>query len=202
MPEPIPTSPGRGTATVRSYHPDDREAIVQLGLRAWTPNFASFQQILGHPIFVHQYGDDWTAYQADAIRTVLASATRIWVAEVNNLVAEFVAVALADDRSGEIEMIAVDPAHDGLGIGASLVQLATDWLQTEGAQIAFIATGGDPAHAPARHAYEGAGYTALPSSATTSSSTTRERVRSRHHRRELDTKLPVQKLRTYRLCPG
>jgi hypothetical protein len=36
-------------------------------------------------------------------------------------------------------------------------------MRESGMRVAMIGTGGDPGHAPARRAYDKAGYTALPS---------------------------------------
>jgi GNAT superfamily N-acetyltransferase len=63
---------------------------------------------------------------------------------------------------GEIEMIAVDPAHQRLGIAAALIDRSIDRFRAAGLKLAGIGTGGDPGHAPARAAYEKAGFTPLP----------------------------------------
>ena len=63
---------------------------------------------------------------------------------------------------GEISMLAVDPDHQGRGIGTALTGFALDRLKDAEMTVAMVETGGDPGHAPARRVYEKAGYTLLP----------------------------------------
>ena len=50
------------------------------------------------------------------------------------------------ERSGEIYMIAVDPAHQRLGIANELTEHALDEMRTRHLDLAIVATGGDPGH--------------------------------------------------------
>jgi GNAT superfamily N-acetyltransferase len=59
-------------------------------------------------------------------------------------------------------MLAVDPDHQGHGVGTALTGFATDWLRGAGMQVAMVETGGDSGHAPARRVYEKADYRPLP----------------------------------------
>jgi ribosomal protein S18 acetylase RimI-like enzyme len=63
---------------------------------------------------------------------------------------------------GEISMLAVDPDHQGGGIGTALTEFALDRLKEAGMTVAMVETGGDPGHAAARRTYEKAGYVLLP----------------------------------------
>ena len=149
---------------IRDYHRDDEEAVVRLSVRAWQPVFASMEAILGTEIFVRLHGD-WRVYQERAVRDTLAdSEMTIRVADVGR-VAGFAAARIADRerQRGELYMIAVDPDEQGRGLGTALTEWATDWMRAAGMRVATIYTGGDPGHAPARHVYEKAAYTLLPS---------------------------------------
>jgi len=75
-----------------------------------------------------------------------------------------VSVGLLDaQRSmGEISMLAVDPEHQGGGIGTALTEFALERLKEAGMRVAMVETGGDPGHAAARRTYEKAGYVLLP----------------------------------------
>jgi len=82
-----------------------------------------------------------------------------------DLVVGFVAVGLvAEDaaRAGEIHMIAADPEHQRAGVGSALMRQALAVAEAHGVQLAVIATGGDPGHAPARALYERFGFRPLP----------------------------------------
>ena len=59
-------------------------------------------------------------------------------------------------------MIAVAPSHQRRGIASVLISASEQLMQMRGCTLAVIATGGDSGHAPARAAYDAAGYTALP----------------------------------------
>ncbi len=117
--------------------------------------FASLQVGLGPTIFRRLHAD-WRSDQRRAVEACLgAPAGRVWVADTGAAgVAGFVAARLDRDRLlGELTMLAVDPAHQGRGIGTRLTAFALDRLRE---------AGGDPGHAPARRTYERGGFTRLP----------------------------------------
>jgi ribosomal protein S18 acetylase RimI-like enzyme len=88
----------------------------------------------------------------------------VWVADDDGDVAGFTAIDLPDgEQHGEIYMLAVDPGHQGKGIGLSLTQHAIGFIRDAGRTVVIVNTGGDPGHAPARATYERAGFTAMPS---------------------------------------
>lgn len=144
----------------------DLEALVRLSLRAWEPVFASFAQVLGPRVFALLY-PDWRAGQQTVVETICAppAGTTVLVAEAGGVVAGFVAYGLHSpdaEQTGEIELLAVDPAHQNRGIGTALNARALAEMAAAGMRLAVAATGGDPGHAPARRSYEKAGYVGLP----------------------------------------
>jgi ribosomal protein S18 acetylase RimI-like enzyme len=149
---------------IRPFDDRDVEAVVDLSLRAWTPVFASLERVLGSEIF-GRLNPDWREDQRRAVEDVCAAKEgRVWVAEVGASAVGFVAVELHHpERSmGEISMLAVDPDHQGGGIGTALTEFALDRLKEAGMTVAMVETGGDPGHAAARRTYEKAGYVLLP----------------------------------------
>jgi ribosomal protein S18 acetylase RimI-like enzyme len=87
--------------------------------------------------------------------------TDVWVAELHGRPVGYVAVRIhPDDRTGEIDMLAVDPQRQG--IGTTLARFAVQQLRNAGVRLAVVGTGGDPGHAPARRVYEKAGFIGLP----------------------------------------
>jgi len=63
---------------------------------------------------------------------------------------------------GEVVLLAVHPEFQKRGIATQLNEAALDAMKAVGAKLAIVETGGDDGHAPARRAYEKAGYTGLP----------------------------------------
>jgi ribosomal protein S18 acetylase RimI-like enzyme len=150
---------------IREYDPADHDAVVALSLRAWAPNFASMEAVLGAELHTRQHGTDWREYQARSVSEALsASPDSTWVAQVGGAIVGFVVATIADreQRLGEIFMLAVDPAAQRHGVGRALTDHATAWLREAGMAVAMIGTGGDPGHAAARHLYEQAGYRLMP----------------------------------------
>ena len=155
------------TVAIRPLAESDIDVVVDLSLRAWAPVFDSFRRVLGEAVYRHLF-PDWSAHQAAAVERVLRDeAMHTWVADDDGRPVGFVSVVhhgpeYDEPNSSEIEMIAVDPGHQRRGIAADLIAFAVDRMREHGAQLAVIGTGGDPGHAPARAAYEQAGFTPLP----------------------------------------
>jgi ribosomal protein S18 acetylase RimI-like enzyme len=148
-------------ATIRPATADDLDAVVDLSLEAWAPVFASFEAMMGPDLYgrVHP---DWRRDQEAAVRQALGD-NDTWVADAGGRVVGFVNVAFdVPARSGEIYMIAVDPAVQRRGVGSRLTERALDEMRARGIDLAIVATGGDPGHAPARATYDKAGFTPVP----------------------------------------
>ncbi len=148
---------------VRLVRDADVEDLVRLSLLAWEPVFRSFEQLLGYTIYTRIW-PDWRTGQREAIEAVCRDRenTTVWVAEVDGMVVGFVAYELHEDKTGEVQLLAVHPEHQNRGIGTELNLFALKKMKDSGMKMAKVETGGDPSHAPARRSYEKAGYTALP----------------------------------------
>jgi GNAT superfamily N-acetyltransferase len=149
---------------IRKFRAEDVDAIVEFSLRAWAPVFASVRDVLGEDIFLRLH-PDWKANQAEAVRSSCTGDDRdVFVAVANGRPVGFVAVALDafHERMGVIEIIGVDPCLQRRGVSSRLTHFAIEHMRSCGMDIAVVETGGDPGHAPARAAYETAGFTLLP----------------------------------------
>lgn len=107
---------------------------------------------------------DWAASQAADVREACADpGVQVFVATDGQAVLGFVSVRInAAERSGEIEMIAVDPDLQRRGVARSLTDRALEVMRDAHCTLAHVATGGDAGHAAARALYEASGFTALP----------------------------------------
>src|SRR5687767_9761402 len=116
-------------SVIRKYRTEDEDRVLELSIDAWTPGFDSLREILGDEMFRLQHGDDWRAYQRSSVTRTLEQAKQTWVAEVDGVVAGFASVNLLEHEPiGEIVMIAVDPAHQRLGVSTQLLETAEGFL--------------------------------------------------------------------------
>lgn len=162
-------------ATIRALDPRDVEDVVALAVKAWAPVFRSIENTMGPAVFRRVY-PDWQASHAAAVRAeCLDPGVDVWVAtgarpshpphSSSTSPLGFVAVRMTTEDAaqvGDIEMIAVDPARQGEGIGDALMARAVAEIAARGVDLAVIGTGGDPGHAPARALYERHGFTPFP----------------------------------------
>ena len=153
---------------IRPYRPDQLEDVVELSLRAWAPVFDSLHAVLRPEVYAQFYPDGWEAAQRKTVEdacidTEIASFVAIVEENGTDEIAGYVSIKLnADDKMGEIYLVAVDPVLQGRGIGTALSEFALNWMKEQGMEIAMVETGGDPGHAPARRSYEKAGFHLLP----------------------------------------
>ncbi len=150
----------RSELVIREAGPSDAARLQEVREAAFAPVFASFREILGEEIYqVAQAGDD--AAQGDYLDSLLApdSEWALYVVERDGVVVGFVSYKLDQSTSvGEIGLNAVHPDWAGAGIGTAMYEFAVAQMRAAGMRVATVSTGGDPSHAPARRAYEKAGF--------------------------------------------
>jgi ribosomal protein S18 acetylase RimI-like enzyme len=150
--------------SIRPVSNDDVEGMVRLSLLAWAPVFRSFEHVLGSSIYPLIY-PDWRRQQKEVVEGVCKDGAKFltWVAEVDGNVTGFIAYTVnSEDKTGEVELLAVHPDYQNRGIGTALNNFVLEKMRESGMKLAVVGTGGDSGHAPARRSYEKAGYTALP----------------------------------------
>ena len=146
---------------MRPARADDLPHVDVVRQAAFAPIFASFRAILGDALYALAQAREDEA-QGELFVSLLAPASgwEVYVAELAGTVVGFVALQLNHDTHvGEIGLNAVHPDHAGKGIGTTMYDFAIARMQEAGMRVATVATGGDPSHAPARRAYEKAGFT-------------------------------------------
>lgn len=151
---------------IRPFEPSDLPAMQEVRRAAFAPVFASFRSLLGDAIY------DVALARADEEQAELlasmcqpGSSHSVFVAELDGALVGFVGLSFdRPKRVGEIGLNAVHPDHAGRGAGTRMYEFALERMRDEGMLVATVGTGGDPGHAPARRAYEKAGFgPALPS---------------------------------------
>lgn len=146
--------------TIRPACNEDIPAVERIAVRAWTPYFAYRRQQLGEELFEIAH-HDWQADKARQVRENCQerNGCRAYVAMSGDQLVGFVTF-FADQERGlaEIGNNAVDPDQQGQGIGAQMYEFAFERMRALGMTHVRVRTGGDPAHGPARRAYEKVGF--------------------------------------------
>ncbi|MDP6665816.1 MAG: GNAT family N-acetyltransferase [Dehalococcoidia bacterium] len=153
-------------AQIRLFRETDLNRVLDIAAAAWVPVFESYRDILGPALFdlVHP---DWESAKRRQVAVECRddSGIRVWVAEEDGEVAGFITAQM--DRAtqiGEIGNNAVEPGHQGRGLGTLMYEYVLDRMREAGMKCVTVGTGADASHASARRAYEKAGFShALPS---------------------------------------
>ncbi len=146
------------TVKIRSYRKADQGRALEVCIAAFTPIHEGFRAALGEKVFELQYRD-WKEQYAKTFADLPDELTEVYVAEENGTLIGFVFTVLNPAlKTGEIGLNAVDPEFQGKGVGKAMYEFALERLKARGAEIAYVGTGGDAAHLPARKAYEAIGF--------------------------------------------
>jgi GNAT superfamily N-acetyltransferase len=146
--------------TIRAFEAADLPLMQQVREAAFTPVFQSFRNLVGEQIasIVFARAD---LEQAGLLETLCnpGSGQHVFVATMEDRVIAFVSFSLdSTNQVGEIGLNAVHPDYAGRGIGTKLYDFAIAQMKANGMLVATVGTGGDASHAPARRAYEKAGF--------------------------------------------
>ena len=151
---------------IRPFEAGDLSAMQRLRQAAFKPVFQSFRDIVGEHIYAIALAKS-DAEQAELLDSLCktGSTHQVFVAAVDQDIAGFVTFSLnREKRIGEIGLNAVHPDCAGRGVGTQMYEFALAQMKGSGMALATVGTGGDPSHAPARRAYQKAGFgPALPS---------------------------------------
>jgi ribosomal protein S18 acetylase RimI-like enzyme len=146
--------------TIRPFEPGDLPALQRIRALAFAPVFRSFRDIVGEQIAAIALAHA-EAEQSKLLDDICAvdSGHHVLVVTIGNEIVGFVSfTADAAKRTGEIGLNAVHPDHAGNGIGTWMYEQAMARMKELGVAVATVGTGSDPSHAPARRAYEKAGF--------------------------------------------
>ena len=148
------------TLVIRAGSARDATRLEDVRRAAFAPVFASFRSILGDDIYnLAQAREE--EVQAGYLASLFAAESKweVYAAERDGIVVGFVSVWLnLETAIGEIGLNAVHPVWAGEGIGTEMYRYVIERMRQAGMRVATVSTGGDPSHAPARRAYEKAGF--------------------------------------------
>jgi len=139
------------------------DAAGDIAIAAWTPIREVFRECLGDELYESQF-TGWQKAKRDGVISSLRSG-RGYIALVDGVVAGFISYRIDEaTKTGEICGNAVNPEIRGMGIGPKMYEFVLNKMRGEGMLYATVNTGLDDGHAPARRAYQKAGFEAnLPS---------------------------------------
>jgi GNAT superfamily N-acetyltransferase len=150
---------------IRPARAEDADACVAIALAEWEAIYQGYREQLGDELFAIHF-PSYRATKESGIRANLASGTA-YVTEVDGRVAGFIHYLYdAGRRIGTISNNAVSGDFRGRGIGPRQYEFVFDRLRELGAVGVRVQTGLDEAHAPARRAYQKAGFEAHTDSIT------------------------------------
>jgi ribosomal protein S18 acetylase RimI-like enzyme len=143
---------------IRPYRPDDLATIMDIGDRAWAPIYAHLRALLGAEVFDASRPDVSGAKGRQIRAACELHPDRMLICERAGRTVGFCTLLLDAVGNGEIGNNAVDPACGEKGVGQEMYRAAFAWFRERGCLVAKVTTGLDQAHAPARRAYERAGF--------------------------------------------
>ncbi len=146
--------------TIRAFEPGDRDACHAVRMAAYVPVYKSFRNLVGEeiaPVAFTGAEDEQGAY-FDRICAPEAP-DEVFVAVKGGTVVGFVALTANETtKLGELGINAVHPDHANQGIGTAMYAFVLERLKAKGMKAVEVGTGLDDSHAPARRAYEKAGF--------------------------------------------
>lgn len=144
---------------IRPYQPGDLATLVDIANRAWQPIYDMYLETYGERLFSAVIPDRMASKGAQVEAHCQSHPNRVLVCEEGGRLVGFVTFRMSEeDGIGEIGNNAVDPDCGLKGIGQQLYKAALDCFREHGLAFAKVGTGLDWAHAPARRAYERAGF--------------------------------------------
>ena len=132
-------------------------AVEALVIEAWTPIRESYRRELGDELYLMAFGD-WKREKVDRVLFLMREGHG-YVALVDGELAGFIHYEISEDGvSGEIGNNAVSSRFRGRGIAQRMYSFIEEKMREEGVKYVTVVTGLDEGHAPARRAYEKAGF--------------------------------------------
>jgi len=144
---------------IRKYKPEDLTAIMDIGNRAWREIYKMFRETYGDKLFQIVVPDETTAKGEQIKSHCEWHPEWVLICEEKERIVGFITFSLdLDKKIGTIGNNAKDPDCNLKGIGQQMYKAVLEYFREHGMIYASVHTGLDYAHAPARRAYEKAGF--------------------------------------------
>ncbi len=140
---------------IKKYEEKYEKEVCDLVIKAWTPLREVARGELGDKIYDTIFSD-WQDKKCKGVIDEMKS-TDSYVAIIEDKLVGFIYYKV-NGKVGVIGENAVSPGYKGRGIAQKLYKVVLDKMKEQGAEIATVYTGLDDGHAPARKAYEKAGF--------------------------------------------
>lgn len=144
---------------VRPYRNTDLVKVMEIANSAWREIYKMFRQCYGDELFEILVPDEMNFKGLQVKKYIMEHPESAFVCEESGNIAGFITFSLDYERKiGEIGNNAVDPQCGLKGIGQQMYHAMLQHFRDEGMLYAEVRTGLDYAFAPARRAYERAGF--------------------------------------------
>lgn len=152
-------------AILRQALPEDIPRIDEITIVCYTAIHESWISMQGEEIYEALRDPDktWDERKTGQNHELFAEHPEwVWVLEMDSQIIGFVSFKIIDITAGKklgiIENNGVLPKHTGKGWGKFMYRHVLDYFRDYGLQVAFVETGLDDPHNPARKAYEAVGF--------------------------------------------
>ena len=140
----------------------DIPEIRRIASAAWAPIFEYFRGAMGDDLYGREHPGNNLEAKADQVESHFRDYGEwAFVTELEGRVVGFCTYRLRDNGVGVIGNNAIDPAYQGQGLGTAQYHEVLRRFRAGGMKYATVHTGLDESHAPARRAYEKAGFRAV-----------------------------------------
>ena len=153
----------RDDAALRHARDDDLARLDEIAIICYTRIHEDHVAMLGEECYQavrHQPELTWEERKTGQIRRVYQlHPERVWVLEREGELIGFVTFDLTPEKNmGAIANNGVHPDHAGKGWGRWMYRHVLQHFRDQGVRFAFVDTGLDDAHIPARRAYGAVGF--------------------------------------------
>jgi GNAT superfamily N-acetyltransferase len=141
---------------------DDMSHIDKITITCYTAIHESWIEMQSKAIAeaLRTRGESWQERKTKQNHDLFAEHPEwVWVLEKDAEIVGFVTFKIITERRlGIIDNNGILPQYAGKGLGKFMYQHVLDFFRKEGLNVAFVETGLDDPHIPARKAYEAVGF--------------------------------------------